>query len=90
MSDQTEVTGEGDVHGTAPVDGGKKRPGRRVSELLAATRGYEQAHNVADKARAALDKVKPLADAKDEAEAEEALAYEDLQAAMKDAGLIGS
>lgn len=75
-----------DENWTGDTDGGedtpKKRRGRTVSPLIVATRNYEAAHKAADKARAAMAKVKPLADAVEEAEKAESMAFEALQSEL--------
>lgn len=63
-----------------------KRRGRKPDPLVA----YRKAHEKAERARRAYEKVQVLATAKEEAEAEEAEAYEVLQAALGDIPMPGA
>jgi hypothetical protein len=64
----------------------KAKRGRVVSPFAKASREFDAAHKAADKARAAYEKVRNLADAKESAEAEEAAAYEALNAELAKLG----
>lgn len=71
---------------TDTVETPKAKRGRTVSPLITATREFETTHKAADKARAAYEKVRSLADAKETAEAEEAAAYEALNVELAKLG----
>jgi len=60
----------------------RKKPGRKASPLLAASRAYDDAHQRADKIRAKIEKVQPLIDQLADVEAEEAAALADLHAVV--------
>ncbi len=60
----------------------RKKPGRKPSPLTAAQKRFITAKTKADKARKAHEKVDHIAAQLREAEAEEAQAYEELQAVL--------
>lgn len=71
---------------TADVDMAPSRRGRKPDPVLA----YKKAHQKAEKARLAYQKVQNIAEAKEEAEALEQEAYSELQAYLETLPAPGS